>query len=130
MQQELKDIVRSAYLAACDSEDAPVDLAELGIAIRSIAPNFSPRQYGFDKLRPLLESLSDVVDIVKDDSIHPPRFFARPADSRTAVGATAQSAEQTPLRAARPKIDDNLYDFAFLPKQRFTELAALAIPER
>ncbi|AUT67041.1 DUF3825 domain-containing protein [Paraburkholderia hospita] len=130
MQQELKDIVRSAYLAACDSEDAPVDLAELGIAIRSIAPSFSPRQYGFDKLRPLLESLSDVLDVVKDDSIHPPRFFARPADAKAAAGSPVQPPEQQSSRTVRAKLDENLYDFAFLPKQRFAELAALAIPER
>lgn len=54
-----------------------VNLAQVISLFRNVDPDFSASQYGFEKLRPLLESVPDLVELEKIDSVFPPSYKCR-----------------------------------------------------
>lgn len=51
-----------------------INLAQVVGYLRSVDPEFSAPRYGFEKLRPMLESIPEWVEIRRDDSFSPPSF--------------------------------------------------------
>ncbi len=130
IMKKLEEIVASAFNYAKDHEIAsPIDLAQLGSLIRALHPDFSPQRYGHEKLRPLLEEMPDVVKVIKDDSISPPRFFGSYLKTLGTTSPVSHEHKSEARKYVRPGISDKLHEFAWVINQKWTALAALARPE-
>lgn len=133
---KVKEILESVFTYAKQNElPSPLDFAQLGGLIRFYDKDFSPLQYGHEKLRTLLEQMPDVIEIIRDDTISPPRFFANyfGACSANTNGANTQGVVAKP-KANQPAlnrdfISSNLSEFAAIPKAKWQELADLAQEE-
>lgn len=129
--ETFKPILKSAFDYATRNEIAmPIDLAQLGGLIRFMDNGFSPQQFGYDKLRQLLDQIPDVVQVIKDDSINPPRYFAKylVVSDKSQVASQKTKSEQL-ATTATPRISDKLHDFVVIIKAKWQELAELARPE-
>ena len=68
-QHPITDIsfVKTIISNACDSldsdDDGWINMALVGAYIRRVDPAFVPKNYGFDKLKPLVESMSDEFEV-------------------------------------------------------------------
>ncbi|WP_342115419.1 DUF3825 domain-containing protein [Pseudoduganella sp. OTU4001] len=136
----LKQTISQAFsLARSADVEQPIDLARLGTFLVQVDETFSPHKYGAEKLRPLLEKVSDVVQVVKDDSIYPPRYFVTHLTSgaerpviATILGdsnASKASAPITLMRQSTQTSPAKLNEFAFIHSDKWTRLAELARPE-
>lgn len=128
---KVKTLLESAFSYAKQNElPSPIDLAQLGNLIRFYDNEFSPQQYGYEKLRPLLEQMPDVIEIIKDDTISPPRFFAKYFGIES-INAQAVVARQKSTQPAsnRDFISKNLSEFAVIIKAKWQNLADLALDE-
>lgn len=127
--EKLKELLAYAFSHAKQNKpSSPIDLAQLGGFIRFYDAEFKPQQYGHEKLRPLLEEMTDIVEVIKDDSISPPRFFAN------YLGASSVNAPPVVARPTKPVINRDLIPnslplFAYIIKARWEELAKLALEE-
>jgi len=130
---KVKELLESAFAYAKQNElPSPIDLAQLGGLIRFYDNSFSPQQYGYEKLRPLLEQMPDVIEVIKDDTISPPRFFANYlGTSSLNTQAVVVRPKPTQLAPAinRDFISNNLSEFAVIIKAKWQELANLALEE-
>lgn len=138
-QKELETILESAFRHADNAGiSSPIDLAQLGSIIRVVHDDFSFNDYGYDKLRPLLDDMPDVVEVEKDDSVYPPRYFAslREAINKDSSSAKKSVAVQTKkvatqevfnsvLSAPQGKLEDSVQVIWI----RWKELAEL-LPEK
>lgn len=128
---KVKELLQSAFAYAKQNEiSSPIGLAQLGELIRYYDKGFTPLQYGHEKLRSLLETMPDVIEVVRDDSISPPRFFANYLGAGL-VNSQAVAASQTPIQAGmnRDLIPKDLSEFAFIIKTKWQDLADLALDE-
>jgi hypothetical protein len=128
---KFKVTLASAFDHAHHNEiEQPIDLAQLGGLIRFFDNGFSPQQYGCEKLRPLLEQMPDVIQLIKDETITPPRYFANYIGVSKKGDATPQEPRTgIPARADASRISDKLHEFAVIIKAKWQELAELARPE-
>ena len=74
-------LLTTAYKNSNKTEDAWVNLAELGRTIRNIMPDFDIATYQHNTLRELIESLKESFDLKKDDS-HFPNYWFKPKDKK------------------------------------------------
>ncbi len=112
---KFKELLGSAFTYARQAEiPSPIDLAKLGGLIRFFDQGFSQQQYGYEKFRNLLEQVPDVVELSKDDSIYPPRFFANYIGDES-IGIKTP-VEIKPSRPAQDReiISRNLSEFAVI----------------
>lgn len=128
---KVKELLESAFAYAKQNEfPSPIDLAQLGGLIRFYDNGFTSQKYGYDKLRPLLEQMPDVIEVIKDDTISPPRFFANYLGTGSAnTQAVLASPKPTQPAINRDLISKNLSEFAVIIKAKWQELANLALEE-
>lgn len=128
---KLRELLELVFTYAKQNDlPSPIDLAQLGNLIRFYDNEFSTQQYGHEKLRPLLEQLPDIIDIIKDDSISPPRFFANYSGTSSA-NAKAESPISKPIKSTinRNIIPKTISDFVLIINTRWKELADFALDE-
>ncbi len=138
-RKQLEAILESAFsYAENQGISSPIDLAQLGNIIRSFHSNFSTSDYGYDKLRELLEDMTNVIDVEKDDSVHPPRYFAsyqsKAADNFVAppqgyLPQIKKTTKQTiPSKVTMPE-PLRFEKLVRVTKEKLKELATLALKE-
>lgn len=127
-KKEFADILVKTLEAAEKSPvGLPIDLAQLGGIIRGLFPGFSSQSYGCDKLKTLLQEYPELVELVRDESVYPPRYFARRAGDENKVGDDTPSAVRNAGRPNKTKGVGTLRDFALIIHRRWHELAQLAL---
>ena len=99
--------------------DGWVNMAGFGLELSRGGINY--RHYGYDKLRSLIESLPDMFEVYRDDTLQPPVFYIRLRQN----GSTSQTS--TPVRSSDPR----LVDWAWLGhyQSAMQDLAEMALPE-
>lgn len=100
--------------------DGWVNMAGFGLELSRGGINY--RHYGYDKLRSLIESLPDMFEVYRDDTLQPPVFYIRLRQG----GPTPQAAA-TPAKTSGPR----LVDWAWLGHYQsvMQDLAEMALPE-
>ncbi|MDA8154236.1 MAG: DUF3825 domain-containing protein [Acidithiobacillus sp.] len=127
-KKEFADIlVKTIEAAEKSPAGLPIDLAQLGSIIRSLFPGFSIQSYGFDKLKTLLQEYPELVELVRDESVYPPRYFARRAGDQKKVSKDPQAVGKTAGRAKTTRPMGSLRDFVVIIHRRWGELAQLAL---
>lgn len=74
--ENLKAKIVEAY-QCCKKSSLGVDLANLGSELKKLIPEFSPKTYGEERFAPLLQRFPESFNIIRDDSVAPPRYFAQ-----------------------------------------------------
>lgn len=99
--------------------DGWVNMAGFGLELSRGGINY--RHYGYDKLRSLIESLPDMFEVYRDDSLQPPVFYIRLRQNATSPQTS------TPARSSVPR----LVDWAWLGhyQSAMQDLAEMALPE-
>lgn len=119
-------------LAAQDEVAQPMDLARLGSYLRKADDSFSHQRYGATTLRHLIEQFPNHVQLVKDDAVYPPRFFASRLDGSTSdkapISRTPQEFPRT-ITNESTALTNDLYDFAYIHDENWENLADLARAE-
>ncbi|ASC69596.1 hypothetical protein XM38_005230 [Halomicronema hongdechloris C2206] len=121
------------------SNDGWIHLASVGHQVNQLNPEFSASKYGFRKFREFIESCSDLIDLKKDDSVYPSRYYVRLRQPKTPPKVPGKSSESTKLpspRRPKPKSRQpdivRLLSYAFFPnlEDAYHQLADLALPEK
>jgi len=86
-KEQLKAILESAFSQA---ESNKITLANLGGIIKTMNKDFSYREYGHEKLRPILEEIPEIIEVEKDNTYDVPVYFA------CLKGAVASVSHSTP----------------------------------
>jgi len=131
--KHLVTLIREAFeLALQDGLAQPVNLANFGPYLSKVDNSFSSKAYGYERLRPLLEDLPNVVQLDKDETVQPPRFFVRllegsnveqPRISRELPESSKTIVDKSTVPPS------SLYDFAYVLPERWLQLAELARSE-
>ena len=119
-------------LAVQDEVAQPMDLARLGSYLRKADDSFSLQRYRVATLRQLIEQFPDQVRLVKDDAVHPPRFFAGRLGSSTSNKVqTSRGPQEFAKTIANEStaLTNDLYDFAYIPDDSWGNLKELARTE-
>lgn len=116
-------------MALQDEVVQPMDLARLGSYIRKAEESFSPQGYGAATLRQLMEKFPNRVQLVKDDTVHPPRFFASRLNGKITTDSPSSRGVQVKSANESTALSDDLYDFAYIYAENWEKLAGLARPE-
>lgn len=138
-RKELEATLESAFNhAESHGISSPIDLAQLGSIIKMVHVNFSFSDYGYDKLRPLLEDMPDFVEVEKDDTVYPPRYFANYRNKASKNLAVPQKTHSTQAKKSTTP-DVTLNNLIPEPlkfeksvrasKEKLKELAKLALTE-
>ena len=73
---DLTDLFYAAFkIALEEGRTPPVDLMYFGKYLRVLEPGFSQQNYGYEKLLHLLREFSDLLYIIKDAEVIPPRYY-------------------------------------------------------
>ena len=79
-----------------------VDIADVGNSMRK--SNVDYKEFGFEKLRPFLESVDHAIEIMKDDSLYPPVFYARlKEEAKADISSSGTTARTTATTSAGGK---------------------------
>ena len=70
----MNELTIRAIISKALPEKEWINLAQIGSLLRTVDPDFSATKYGFDKLRPMLESIPDLVEIRQVNDIFPPSY--------------------------------------------------------
>lgn len=97
--ENLKAKLIEAY-NSCKQASLGVDIANLGNSLKKIMPEFHPKNYGEEKLAPLLQRLPETFHLTKDDSIHPPRYFAQLSSSTNSNSSNSMISSKTATEQA------------------------------
>jgi hypothetical protein len=132
--ETLRQLIDEAFAMALQDElSQPLDLARLGAYLRKADDSFSHQRHGAATLRQLVEQVPDKVQLIKDDTVYPPRFFARhlsgnpshpPAPNSRSVIEPAKAATGEPSALL-----NDLYEFTYIPEANWPKLAEQARPE-
>jgi hypothetical protein len=129
-KEQLKRILESAFSHAETQEiSSPINLAELGGLIKFLNSDFSFREYGHDKLRPLLEEMSDVIELDRDDTYALPVYFASLKKHKPSPDIPAYARKnQLVMRSNETSAPLNFNDVR-APTSKLKELADKALVE-
>lgn len=122
---QLKEILESAFKHA-DSQNisSPINLATLGGIIKFLNSDFSFRDYGHEKLRPLLEEMSDVVELERDDTYAMPVYFASLNKHPSAPIPKSASQNLTTTRSNEMSLPRNFINEVRAPASKWKELVS------
>jgi len=137
-QKELEALLESAFSHADSLKiSSPILSSRLGEIIKFLRSDFSPHDYGYEKLLPLLQAMPNVIELDIDETFAVPRYFVsykktrsespaaspKPAIAQPKKNAT-QSASTSPITAQW-----RFRDSVRAPRDKFKELAELALKE-
>jgi len=134
----IKALLTKAF-SDISSDDGWIHLASVGHQVNQLNPDFSASKYGFRKFREFIESCSDLIDLKKDDSVYPSRYYVRLKQSQIPPRVSEKSPENSkPSFPRRPKPKPRqpdivrLLSYAFFPnlEDAYHQLATLAWPEK
>ena len=108
-----------------DAIERDIDICTLGQKLKIIDETFSPRNYGEEKLKDILQKFDHYIKLTEDTSIYPSRYFAQLIDI-----IPDDFAEKGFGYSLNKNTYDNIKRFAYIPPQRYDELANLALSEK
>ena len=112
------------------SEDGWIHLASVAHQLNQLNAAFSVPKYGFTKFKQFVDSRPDLIELRKDDSVYPPRYYAR------LLASSAHRIRPTIIPKPKPKSRRPevvwLFKYAFIPNLEdiYHRLAELTLPER
>lgn len=137
-QNELETLLESAFSHADRQKiSSPILSSTLGTIIKFLRGDFSPQDYGYEKLIPLLESMPDTIELERDNTFAVPRYFVSHKKIRTEhPAATQTSIAAKPKKNAAPRalapsipVPCKFGDYVRTTREKFKELAELALEE-
>lgn len=129
LSSELKTIYDS--MSGTEIEGAGggwVNMAGFGLELSRNGINY--KHYGYEKLRTFIESMPEMFEIYRDDSLQPPVFYLRTTEEAMQDSDFAPDNEPQPVTVVRPSVP-RLVDWAWLGhfQSVMQDLAEMAIEE-
>jgi hypothetical protein len=130
MSDSLPSMLLSAFkmsLSVENDNDAfgkDVDLCTLGQKLKILDAGFSPRNYGEEKLRHLLQKFDSDIELTEDKTVFPPRYFAN------LKNIPSNFVQTDPIHSSRKIAYDTVKRFAYILPQKYEDLAKLALTEK
>lgn len=100
-----------------------VEISTLGKMLKVIDATFSPCNYGEEKLLHLLQKFDSYIDLIEDNTVCPPRYFANLKHIPNAFLQERATTLKNPTY-------DNIKRFAYIQPQKYEDLSTLALPEK
>ncbi|MBE9079864.1 DUF3825 domain-containing protein [Romeria aff. gracilis LEGE 07310] len=124
---DVKGLLVKAF-SRISSDDGWIDLSSVGQQVNQLNADFSAPKYGFLKFREFIQSRPELIELRKDDSVYPSRYFAR---LRSQPARRAKPAN-SPKTRFKPRQPVRLLSYAFFPSlnSALDRLAALTLPEQ
>lgn len=136
-QVELEAILESAFNHADNiGVSSPIISSRLGDIIKFLHSDFSPHDYGYEKLLPLLEAMPNVIELERDETFAVPRYFVSYKKTSSESIATQKAAIIQSKKNASPLISTSsitaprkFSESVRAARDKFKELAGLALKE-